>query len=92
MLNYNAAEQDELLEIFLEMLRAPTKDGGRKRALDGKPNWKVDPTHIEAMYRHLRRFEQGEVADSDSGAHPLVHVAWRALAAAWQEIEEMDLG
>lgn len=77
-------EQEEVLRTFLGMLEAPTRDGARKRRA-GKPHWTRDGGHIAAMYRHLRRWENGELEDPDSGAHPLVHVAWRALAVAWQE-------
>jgi hypothetical protein len=78
-------EQDEILREFLTLLMGPTKDGARKRAAGRKPHWKVDHSHIEAMYRHLRRWETGETEDPDSGCHPLVHAAWRCLAVAWQE-------
>lgn len=78
-------EQHELLDEFRRLLLGPTLDGGRKRATAGKPPWRQDEGHRDAMYRHLRRWEGGETRDPDSGSHPLVHVAWRALAIAWQE-------
>jgi hypothetical protein len=78
-------EQEEILREFLRLLMGPTKDGARKRAAERKPHWKDDPSHLEAMYRHLRRYEIGELEDPDSHEHPLVHVAWRALARAYQE-------
>jgi hypothetical protein len=67
------------------MLKGPTTDGGVKRASGEKPSWKEDPTHEEAMRRHLHRYDIGDLEDRDSGVHPLIHVAWRALAQAWQE-------
>lgn len=82
---YDLSEQDDVLAIFTEMLRTVTQDGGRKRAAGLKPSWKVDPSHKKAMYRHLCRWEDGEAEDADSGASPLVHLAWRALALAFQE-------
>lgn len=87
---YQPSEQDEVIRIFSELLRLPTKDGGRKRAAGEKPNWKVDGSHRDAMYRHLHRWEAGELADRDSGANPLVHVAWRALALAYQEAHPVE--
>jgi len=81
------AEQTEIIGAFAHLLRGPTADGGEKRERkeNPKPLWKVDPDHKDAMYRHLKRWEAGESVDPDSGSHPLVHVAWRALAIAWQE-------
>lgn len=81
------AEQAEILGEFRRLLYEPTADGGRKRARKEKPLWKVDDGHTDAMYRHLKRWEAGEGMDPDSGSHPLVHVAWRALAIAWQETQ-----
>jgi hypothetical protein len=83
-MTYDPAEQTFILEAFLDLLAGPTLDGGRKRELGTKVPWTEDPDHEEAMYRHLRRFEDGELEDEDSGADPLVHVAWRALALAYQ--------
>ncbi len=81
-------EQRELIAIFAEMLWAPTGDGGDKRGRGEKPSWKIDPSHEAAIFSHLNKWKHGEKVDSDSGAHPLVHLAWRALAIAWQEDEE----
>ena len=82
---YDPREQDEIIATFADMLRAPTVDGGNKRRARTKLPWTVDPGHREALYRHLRRWESGQKVDEDSHAHALVHVAWRALALAWQE-------
>jgi hypothetical protein len=78
-------EQEFILDVFADLLAGPTRDGGRKRAAGTKVIWTEDPDHEDAMYRHLARYERGELDDTDSGCHPLVHVAWRALALAWQQ-------
>lgn len=83
---YDPSEQDEIIETFAEMLRAVTADGGRKRQAGEKPSWKVDPGHEKGLFSHLYKWKAGELVDPDSGAHPLVHMAWRALAIAWQEV------
>jgi len=82
---YDPSEQEELLDIFREMLKMTTGDGGEKRAAGLKPSWKVDPSHMAAVWSHFKKHEQGELVDPDSGAHPFVHAAWRLLAIAWQE-------
>ena len=84
MTTYDPAEQSYIMEAFVALLSGPTQDGGRKRELGTKVPWTEDTGHEEAMYRHLVRFESGETEDEDSGADPLVHVAWRALALAMQ--------
>lgn len=84
------AEQVEIIGEFAYLLRGPTSDGARKRERNEKPHWKVDPSHEAALYRHLERWTSGELVDGDSGSHPLVHVAWRALAIAWQQTREGD--
>jgi hypothetical protein len=86
------SERDEIIREFTALLRGPTEDGARKRAAGRKPHWRVDQGHIEAMYRHLRRWEMGETEDPDSGCHPLAHAAWRALAIAAQETQETHAG
>ena len=78
-------EQQEVLQSFLDLLSGVTKDGGRKRKAGLKPSWKVDKSHEAAIFSHLNKWKHGEQADPDSGAHPLVHLAWRALAIAYQE-------
>ena len=82
---YDPREQDEVLEIFTRMLRAVTSDGAVKRAAGEKPSWKDDPDHEAAVFSHLSKWKHGELIDADSGSHPMVHLAWRALAIAWQE-------
>lgn len=78
-------EQAEILVIFTDMLRAVTADGGSKRAAGLKPSWKIDPSHEAAIFSHLNKWKHGETIDPDSGVHTLIHLAWRALAIAWQE-------
>lgn len=86
------SEQAEVLGYFTEMLVKPTRDGGRKRETAGKPCWKVDKSHEAAIFSHITKWKRGERHDADSGAHPLVHAAWRCLAIAWQEMEEERVG
>lgn len=82
---YNRLEQDVVLETFTKMLREVTKDGGRKRAAGEKPPWWEDQSHEAAIFSHLNKWKHGEKVDKDSGVHPFVHLAWRALAIAYQE-------
>jgi hypothetical protein len=78
-------ETDEVQRIFGQMLAMATGDGSKKRSAGLKPKWTVDPSHEAALFSHLNKWKHGEKKDPDSGAHPLVHLAWRALAIAWQE-------
>ena len=78
-------EQEEVTLLFADMLRAASRDGGRKREAGEKVSWRVDTTHEAALFSHLSKWKHGELVDADSGAHPLVHLAWRALAIAAQE-------
>lgn len=87
-MTYDPREQNEVLSIFVDMLKAATSDGGVKRAAGLKPSWKVDPSHEAALFSHLNKWKHGELHDADSGAHPLVHLAWRALAIAYQDMME----
>jgi hypothetical protein len=83
--SYDKSEQAILLDVFRVMLAQVTKDGGNKRAAGLKPPWWVDDSHLGAVFSHLTKYFRGEIADPDSGAHPLVHAAWRLLAIAYQE-------
>ena len=74
-----------MLETFKAMLSLATGDGSRKRQAGEKPPWWRDETHEAAMFSHLNKWKHGEKRDKDSYAHPLVHLAWRALAIAYQE-------
>lgn len=82
---YDPSEQDVIIEEFVKLLKFATKDGGTKRARGEKPPWWRDQSHIAAIYSHLSKWLRGELVDPDSGAHPLVHMAWRCLAIAYQE-------
>lgn len=77
-----ASERDFILRAFLEQLRKPTKDGSAKRQGGLKPPWYKDGTHEAAIFSHLMKWKKGEKLDPESGAHPLVHAAWRCLAIA----------
>lgn len=83
--DWTPAEPEEVLDIFREMLRAATGDGAKKRQAGEKPSWKIDAGHETALFHHLWAWKNAEMVDPDSGAHPLVHLAWRALAIAYQE-------
>jgi len=83
---YDPSEQDEIEKEFIKLLRTATKDGAAKRMKGEKISWKVDGSHNAARRRHEARYELNPSGrDSDSNAHHLVAVAWRALAQAWQE-------
>lgn len=84
-MGYDASEQDVVNQVFADMLRDATGDGGKKRAAGLKPPWWKDDAHEAATYSHRNKWKHGETADADSGAHPLVHEAWRLLAIAYQE-------
>ena len=79
------AEQNFILGTFVDRLALPTGDGGNKRQAGSKVHWLIDQSHKAALFRHLERWLGGETEDPESGAHPLDHVAWRALAIAEQE-------
>ena len=80
-----AAEREDVLARFLAELSVPTGDGSVKRQNNDKLPWYIDPTHEVALFSHLYKWKKGDMHDADSGAHPLVHLAWRALAIACQE-------
>jgi hypothetical protein len=69
----------------MEELRKATGDGSKKRQTGEKPAWYLDKSHEGAIFSHLTKWKRNELVDPDSGAHPLVHVAWRCLAIACQE-------
>ena len=48
-------------------------------------SWKVDPDHERGFWSHVAKWRHGDLVDEASGAHPMVHAAWRALAIAYQE-------
>jgi len=79
------SERYDVLKRFMEELKKATGDGSKKRQAGEKPPWHVDKSHELAIYSHLYKWKKGEKFDGHSGAHPLVHLAWRALAIACQE-------
>ena len=80
-----STERADLLARFMDELAKATGDGSVKRASGVKIPWYVDDDHERGLFSHLTRWKAGEVVDPDSGAHPLVHLAWRALAIACRE-------
>lgn len=83
---YDPAEQVEIEQAFLELLRAATLDGAGKRKAGKKVSWKYDTGHLTAFHRHVgRAYLDPRGRDSDSGQSHWVAAAWRALAMAWQE-------
>jgi hypothetical protein len=80
-----ADEREDVLRRFLEELRKVTGDGSKKRQAGLKPAWYLDKSHEAAIFSHLLKWKRGEQFDVDSGAHPLIHLAWRALAIACSE-------
>jgi len=85
-------EQAGVMEEFAKLLQACSGDGGKKRAAGKKPSWKLDTTHEPAIFSHLNKWKHGEVIDQESGTHTLAHLAWRALAIAWQELAKGSRG
>lgn len=78
-------ERQDVLDRYTAELAKATGDGSKKRQANQKPPWYRDDTHEAAVYSHLMKWKRGELADPDSGAHPLVHAAWRLLAIACRE-------
>jgi hypothetical protein len=90
-MTYDPSEMAEVNRLFAELLALPTHDGGAKRAAGTKVNWRFDRTHEAALFSHLNAWKHGILHDKDSGAHPLVHLAWRALALAVQDMDREEL-
>lgn len=80
-----ADERADVLGRFNGELAKATGDGSKKRQAGTKPPWYEDPSHEGAIFSHLTKWKRGELVDPDSGAHPLVHAAWRCLAIACRE-------
>ena len=78
-------ERTDVLARFTAELAKATGDGSKKRQAGTKPPWYEDDAHEAAIFSHLMKWKRGELIDPDSGAHPLVHLAWRALAIACRE-------
>lgn len=77
-----AIEYEDTLRRFVEELSKVTGDGNKKRQMGLKPPWYQDGDHERAIFSHFMKWKHGEKVDKDSGAHPLVHAAWRCLAIA----------
>jgi hypothetical protein len=80
-----ADERIDVLTRFMDELTKVTGDGSKKRQSGEKPPWYEDDAHEGAIFSHLTKWKRGEIIDPDSGAHTLVHLAWRALAIACRE-------
>lgn len=80
-----AHERQDILDRFGAELAKVTGDGSKKRQSGEKPPWYQDGSHEGAVFSHITKWKRGELVDPDSGAHPLVHAAWRLLAIACQE-------
>lgn len=80
-----AAEREDVLARFAQELAKATGDGSKKRQAGEKPPWYRDQSHEGAIFSHITKWKRGEKVDKDSGAHPLVHAAWRCLAIACSE-------
>lgn len=78
-------ERQDVLVRFMSELTKATGDGSKKRQAGEKPPWYEDDSHEGAIFSHLTKWKRGEQVDPDSGAHPLVHAAWRCLAIACAE-------
>ena len=87
-----STEQGDVLYRFMEELRKPTGDGHKKRSRNEKPPWYEDDSHEAAVFSHICKWKRGELVDPDSGAHPLVHSAWRLLAIACRETGNTPAG
>ena len=88
---YGMTEQDDLIARFTDELWKPTGDGSKKRKAGTKPPWYMDDEHEGAVFSHICKWKRGELVDPDSGAHPLVHAAWRLLAIACKETGNVPL-
>jgi len=80
-----AEERQDVLDRFYSELWKATGDGSKKRQSGEKPPWYNDDSHEAAIFSHITKWKRGELVDPDSGAHPLVHAAWRCLAIACTE-------
>lgn len=80
-----ANERVDVLRRYAEELFKATGDGSKKRQSGEKPPWYRDGGHEGAIFSHITKWKRGEKVDPDSGAHPLVHAAWRCLAIACSE-------
>lgn len=88
--DWDPSEPERILDAFTDMLWLATGDGATKRQAGLKPSWEVDNTHEGAFHSHLMKWKRGELVDPESLTHPLVHAAWRLLAIAWQESQQVS--
>ena len=83
-----------MFQKTLEDMEEVIHEGGRKY---GYPSW-MDPDnpsleHVSnhaSMCRHLAEFYVGIEVDHESGLDPLLHLAWRALAAYERKIRGIN--
>lgn len=85
-------EREDVLMRFTDELAKATGDGSLKRQAGLKPPWHQDPSHEAAIFSHLTKWKKGMLVDTSSGAHPLVHAAWRCLAIACKEMGNVPYG
>lgn len=78
-------EVQDVLKRFNKELLSVSQDGSNKRQKGLKAVWWQDISHFDRATGHIERWLDGEMADKDSGKHPLVHAAWRLLAIACSE-------
>ena len=70
---------------WVEWLAEVFTIGAKKYA---EHNWKKGMKFSRmqgSMMRHLLKWQKGEKTDEESGLHPLLHVAWNALALVYYE-------
>lgn len=83
--DYWQQEREDVIARFTQELKKVTGDGSKKRQSGEKPPWNQDSSHESAIFSHITKWKRGFRFDPDSGAHPLVHAAWRCLAIACTE-------
>ncbi len=71
-------------EVIEDMARVMEKNV----AGHGRDNWKQVPheDHLRAIIGHWVEHSKGVDKDHEDGEHPLIHLACRAMFAAWQEL------
>jgi len=77
-------ECEVLLAVCVRLLREVIDDGGSSGKVNSRAPWWQRAEHEEKLFTHLAEWKRGVVRDGDSHAHPLVHVAARALMLAYQ--------
>lgn len=79
-------EAEFAFTVLSQLLKQPLADGGRKLDAGVKQPWWIDDSHEAKIFSHFGRWKKRELRDPDSNAHPLVHVACRALMLAYQDM------